>query len=68
MPKDYMGKGNDKYMGKMKGKEGRLKDGAHASAPMYCDPFAAQKKMNKGLNPLPKDMRGYPEQAFKYNY
>jgi hypothetical protein len=46
----------------------RLADCKHASPVEHIDVFAAQKKMNKGLKELPKDMRGYPEQAFKYSY
>ncbi len=62
-----MKNGNSKYMsGSSMGS--RLADCKHASPVEHIDVFAAQKKMNKGLKELPKDMRGYPEQAFKYSY
>lgn len=40
----------------------------HEKKPMKCDAFAAQKKDLNRLNMKPMDSRGYPEQAWKYDY
>lgn len=60
MPKDY---GNDRYGNPANGKVMR-----HASKPMKCDPFAAQKSDMGRLKKEPMMNRGYPKQAWDYKF
>lgn len=40
----------------------------HASKPMKCDALASQQEDVKRLKMKDMDMKGYPKEAYNYNY